>query len=291
MLDIESSIELARHAQDVTDEAIGVQQRETDARAELARLIRDLNGELTSVAKNAEKVNDTINDVLTSLSEEESARQVRAIRTHLLSKVRALSRDAADMRQGIDGSRGKVGALAELVSEQADRDTPGFEQSLDPVSGAADKRAFEAFVLDALRRARATSSPLSLVLFEVDFFTHLAETHGQRMGDEVLAQLGETLNTGVRTGDLVARVSMERFAVVLPGAPFVVAQAVAERLRTEVGAVRFRKMFGTFTVTLSSGVTVASGTEDAKALYERTQRALHSAIEAGRDRTVGVPPE
>jgi diguanylate cyclase (GGDEF)-like protein len=77
----------------------------------------------------------------------------------------------------------------------------------------------------------AAASPVGLVLFDLDGFKSVNDTHGHPAGDELLALVSHTLQALVRDGDAVARLGGDEFALILPGLDSAGASDVAARTR------------------------------------------------------------
>jgi diguanylate cyclase (GGDEF)-like protein len=155
----------------------------------------------------------------------------------------------------------------------------------DHLTGARSRRAF--FELAAREQARAlrTGSPLSLLLFDVDHFKRINDTHGHAAGDRVLADIVQRAGAVVRNIDVVARLGGEEFAVLLPDTGPDTALLVAERLREALdrsvdgGAVGY---------TVSIGVASLLGGETIAAMLSRADAALYAAKASGRNAVIAA---
>jgi diguanylate cyclase (GGDEF)-like protein len=151
----------------------------------------------------------------------------------------------------------------------------------DHLTGARSRRAF--FELAARERARALrrGSPLSLLLFDVDHFKRINDTHGHATGDQVLVDIVERTGAVVRSIDTVARVGGEEFAVLLPDTGADTALLVAERLRH--GLDRARDHAG---YTVSIGAATLHTEETIDAMLSRADAALYAAKAGGRNAVI-----
>jgi diguanylate cyclase (GGDEF)-like protein len=156
----------------------------------------------------------------------------------------------------------------------------------DHLTGARSRRAF--FELAARERSRAlrAASPLSLLLFDVDHFKRINDTHGHATGDRVLADIVERAGAAVRNIDVVARLGGEEFAVLLPDTAEDTALLVAERLRHALdrapdGAARIEAGY-----TVSIGVATLDPDESIEAMLSRADAALYAAKAGGRNTVV-----
>ncbi|MBS0578536.1 MAG: GGDEF domain-containing protein [Proteobacteria bacterium] len=150
----------------------------------------------------------------------------------------------------------------------------------DPLTGLANRRAFDAFLLENFNLARRHGHALSLVLLDIDLFKSYNDAYGHPAGDELLKSLGALLASLVRETDLVARIGGEEFALVLPETGFAGAVVLAECIRMEVErSSAFRRK-----VTVSAGlVAMAQNTGSIAALVQECDAALYRAKEAGRN--------
>ena len=160
---------------------------------------------------------------------------------------------------------------------------------VDPLTELSRRHVLE----DALRREsgrlRRTGGSLALVMIDLDHFKRINDTHGHRVGDQVLARVGRLLRSSARNLDLPARFGGEEFAVLLYDTDMPGALAFCERFRGNLGEMRVPVAGGAAVqVTASMGVSVGSGLADPDALIEAADRAMYRAKSEGRDRLVSV---
>ena len=155
----------------------------------------------------------------------------------------------------------------------------------DGLTGLANRRAFDAFLIEAFNRGRRYQRPVSLLTIDVDEFKSYNDTFGHPAGDGVLTAVARVFVSIARDTDLVARIGGEEFAIVLPETHETGAHALAERIREEVAEICLHRR-----VTVSIGVaTLSSATATAAALLEQSDAALYAAKRAGRNRVAAWP--
>lgn len=150
----------------------------------------------------------------------------------------------------------------------------------DPLTGLANRRAFDqAFAREAARSAR-TFEPLTVIVLDIDHFKGVNDEHGHECGDDVLRHVGRRLADGARKMDVAARLGGEEFAVLLPDCGPAEGMDAAERLRAAIAAE------APLPVTASAGVaTLGVNVDDASQLVGAADDALYEAKRTGRDRT------
>lgn len=151
----------------------------------------------------------------------------------------------------------------------------------DALTGLANRRVFGEVLAREVARSRRTHEPLSVVVFDVDYFKRVNDTYGHQAGDEVLRQVAQVLTTAARDIDLVARYGGEEFTAILPNCNLDDAVRVAERMRSGISAdVRLPG------ITLSAGVAaIPVNAVDEDGLIAAADEAMYTSKRAGRDRT------
>jgi diguanylate cyclase (GGDEF)-like protein len=160
----------------------------------------------------------------------------------------------------------------------------------DFLTGAWSRRALFETAERELARAARTGRKLSLLLFDVDYFKIINDTHGHATGDQVLIDIALKVGPEIRSIDCFARIGGEEFAVLLPETELSYAFTVAERLREtlERQAPAGRTTGGSATAgyTVSIGVAALQDSESFHELMRRADAALYRAKASGRNLVV-----
>ena len=140
-----------------------------------------------------------------------------------------------------------------------------------------------------MKVARERGEPLSMMLFDIDYFKSFNDNYGHLTGDQVLRLVAMTLKQNIKGQDITARYGGEEFAVVLPNTALRQALTVADNIRRAVMSKELKKkstgeILGR--VTISAGVAVLSPRDDADSLIERADACLYAAKRNGRNRVI-----
>jgi two-component system cell cycle response regulator len=155
----------------------------------------------------------------------------------------------------------------------------------DALTGAGNFRHLSTTLAREVERATRFSRPLSIVMFDLDHFKSVNDTHGHAFGDGVLREFARRLQDCLREVDTVARYGGEEFAVVLPETGSDGAAAVTARIVAAVRAKPFTLGAISEVVTVSGGVaSFPDHGRTASEILRAADAALYVAKAAGRDR-------
>jgi len=148
------------------------------------------------------------------------------------------------------------------------------------------------FLRRELARARRSSTPVGLILVDVDHFKQVNDRFGHQAGDLVLQELSKRFMKNLREYDGVGRYGGEEFLLILPGCDLPTATRRANEIRTLISNESILPGPPLTPVTVSMGVAVAESSEPLESLLHRTDEALYRAKRNGRNRvessTVGL---
>jgi diguanylate cyclase (GGDEF)-like protein len=161
----------------------------------------------------------------------------------------------------------------------------------DELTGLRNRRALFDTAWQELRRAKRYGKTLSVVMVDVDHFKQVNDTHGHRVGDEVLREIAERLQECIRDVDVLGRYGGEELLVLAPETTGEEAvRTVAERMRARVAAHPVHSSAGPQSITVSLGVTEsAAADEQPEDLFARADSALYRAKHEGRNRVALGP--
>jgi diguanylate cyclase (GGDEF)-like protein len=137
------------------------------------------------------------------------------------------------------------------------------------------------------KRCIRTSTPCSLVMFDIDHFKNVNDSYGHQAGDEVIRTLASIVRQTARETDICGRYGGEEFTILLVDSDAAAATVFTERLRTKVAALVLNIDDPEIKFTISSGIA-----EYSKSFAKHTQwieaadKALYHAKKNGRNKTI-----
>ncbi|WP_295800119.1 diguanylate cyclase [uncultured Microbulbifer sp.] len=180
----------------------------------------------------------------------------------------------------------QVGALVEMVllslalgARVSEIHKRGY---IDELSRLYNRRHFDEQLPREFCSAARNSTPLSLLMLDLDHFKSINDRYGHSQGDRAIHAIGQLILKQVRKPVLACRYGGEEFAILLPRTSGEQAAAVAERLVSLVAELELDEM------SLTASIGVATFAQDnyasAVQLFEAADAALYRAKLAGRNR-------
>jgi diguanylate cyclase (GGDEF)-like protein len=159
----------------------------------------------------------------------------------------------------------------------------------DSLTGIGNRRHFEYMLDQEWLRAMRSETPISLILFDIDFFKHYNDNYGHQAGDDCLRLVAEKMGGFARRpGDTSARYGGEEFVLLLPATDPSQAATIAEACRACVESLEIPHSHSKVNsvVTVSAGVATMIPDNDTsrRALVEAADKALYQAKREGRNR-------
>ena len=160
--------------------------------------------------------------------------------------------------------------------------------TLDPLTGARNRRAMEEEVAVALTAHARSGRPVTLMVLDLDHFKRINDRFGHEEGDRVLRRFVDLVRRSTRATDRLFRYGGEEFVLLMEHTDEIAVERAFANLRRRVHAeLRARGE----AVTVSAGAAVLRHGETREAWFARADAALYRAKQAGRDRLVlDAPP-
>lgn len=142
----------------------------------------------------------------------------------------------------------------------------------DPLTGLYNRRKFEEFLRHEIIQSGRHERVFSVIMIDMDNFKYINDTFGHPVGDLVLKQLTAVLTAGLRSGDVLARMGGDEFAIILPETGAASGLQVANKLHQTLAGKVFELPVGKIRATAS--FSMVSFPEDGK-----TEEEICSAMD------------
>ena len=154
----------------------------------------------------------------------------------------------------------------------------------DKLTGIYNRHHLDKVLLEQLALSKRHQRPLAVVLFDLDYFKELNDTHGHQMGDRVLQAFADLVKNSVRVSDVFGRWGGEEFLLICPETTLEQAIGVADKIRIKLEQHEFE---GGIHQRVSAGVMALADNMSVDQLLSAVDKQLYIAKESGRNQVVG----
>jgi diguanylate cyclase (GGDEF)-like protein len=175
--------------------------------------------------------------------------------------------------------------MRELKEQTAKLDLAEKLAFSDSLTGIHNRRSFLQSVTRDFSLLKSSSSPIGIIMFDIDFFKQVNDTYGHECGDEALKVVAESALSVLRESDLLARYGGEEFVVLVQNLNLSNLAKLAERILKKIESAEFVYAGKKIPITVSAGVAIRKdATQGHKEVIRNADVALYKAKENGRNR-------
>lgn len=156
----------------------------------------------------------------------------------------------------------------------------------DGLTNVFNRHYFDLHIRELAKKASQTTTPLSLLIFDIDDFKHVNDTYGHQTGDDILKTFTGILKQTFRVTDLITRYGGEEFAVLLNNTTLKEAEIIAERARAAIESTDFKSQDSTLKKTASIGAAGYLPNQSIEEFIRSADTALYEAKRTGKNKVV-----
>lgn len=243
---------------DVTEQMAELQRKSAIA-TQLEPLKQLINIRLHSISEQIQKHNQ-----IEQAEREKNHRELKS----LMQKINEMELEVIELKAGLDAAQQKA--------------------NFDSLTGLPNREALEDRLAQEIARAKRYGIPLSIAVWDIDFFKNINDTYGHKSGDKALIIIAQLLSRYCRETDFVARFGGEEFVTLLPETDVERALSVVDKLRGIVEKCGFKANENTISITLSCGLTQYIDGDTSESVFVRADGAMYQAKQGGRNQCVIV---
>lgn len=239
-----------------------------------------------------------VNDISTTMDRVDDINQLKhAMRMHLDAVHGHLRshRDTETRREGaaeeeVAALRARMKELEREVSTLRERIAQAHGEALrDPLTGIFNRQAYNERLAQEYARWKRYQVPLTLVVWDIDDFKRINDTHGHQAGDAVLRHVATLIGSALRETDFAARYGGEEFVALMPETSLDQAKEPSEKVRSIIASQPAHYGGRQITVTLSAGIAQFEEGDSPDHVFRRADVALYRAKMSGKNRVCTEP--
>lgn len=176
---------------------------------------------------------------------------------------------------------GKIKGYTTINQDITDKKTIEKLSNKDKLTNAYNRGKLDNLLEREHKRALRYGTDFSIIMLDIDHFKLINDTYGHLVGDQILIQIAQILNSYTRTTDFIGRWGGEEFLIICPNSDIIQTQKVAIKLKKQFEESRFEidKQ-----ITSSFGVTAYRKDDTIDDMLKRADRALYTSKHNGRNR-------
>jgi len=221
----------------------------------------DLEHLKTSVSERLDVLNQHFEKYKTSDQNrfEQSQKQIK----QLNKRLQEMEKESSELRDSAEKSR-------ELALK-------------DALTGIWNRQALNENLEKEYVRWQRYQKPLSIVIWDIDFFKRVNDNYGHAAGDKVLKTIATIFKQATRDADFIARFGGEEFVGIFPETRLEDALTLANKIRTKVETSKFHYENKPVPITASAGLATFRPNDTIDDVFKRADAALYRSKEAGRN--------
>ena len=154
---------------------------------------------------------------------------------------------------------------------------------LDSLTEMGNQRYLDIHLHSRLEEWKQHKVPLGLLYIDVDNLTHINDSYGERVGDDILKTIANTLANNIRFYEFIGRWEEDKFLVVLVNADNTKLDLIANKLRLLIEQSNVRVRDTLLRTTVSMGVTLARPRDTVETLVSRAEKLCDQSKLLGKN--------
>jgi len=221
------------------------------------------------------RVDERLNQFIQSLGNYQTQR--KQVEQNVLERFNSLSERFVLMES-------ETKQLSSKLEEQQEK------ARLDPLTGIANRAAWDERLAVEHTRLSRTEEPLLLAILDIDLFKRINDNYGHIAGDKVLKIIASKLEQSIRKTDFLARFGGEEFVFLLTDTDINEGEKLLNKIREAIAAAPFHFKGEPIQITFSAGIGQLHASEPTEQAFTRIDLALYKAKNTGRNRVVRATP-
>ncbi len=265
---------------------------------ELAEIYSLLGGAVKNTRDEREASRKLQADVMREMSDLENTAASATDINHLKNTVKS---QLGNIRQAIDSYQQTdqaqqylaeqlqaLGAKIKSMEAEAESNRTTLEKHRqkalqDTLTELPNREAYKERAIAEVQRWQRYGRPLTIAIFDIDYFKKINDTYGHQAGDRVIKVIGRSIAKRLREVDFFCRYGGEEFVALMPETDSSTALGVLEKIREAIAKASFNYKEQPMSITLSIGLTEFKSNDNLASAFERADQALYSAKAAGRN--------
>lgn len=268
----------------------------TEQLAELDKAVTGSTMAVIDASVNRSKLDQSVSEQMNELQTRSlAATQLEPLKAVISSKISQITKEIHEHKtkeqaqreqtqKQLDELSQKIKSMESETSDLKSKlQTASTHASRDPLTDLPNRFAYDERLNVEVTRWQRYHTPLSLIVWDIDFFKKVNDQYGHQAGDKVLVHVAKQFTENARKADFIARFGGEEFTMLLPHTNKQSAFKLAHKLRYLIEQSRININTELLAVTVSCGITQFIEGDTHETAFARADQALYRAKEQGRN--------
>jgi len=153
---------------------------------------------------------------------------------------------------------------------------------LDELTGLYNRKSYNQRIEERIPLYKRYHDTFSLLMYDIDKFKNINDTYGHDIGDKVLIEMSNLVQSQLRESDYLFRIGGEEFLIILPKTSSETAIPIAEKIRSLIE--NDLNTIEDETITISIGLTQIQQNDTIETLFKRVDTLLYKSKNTGRNK-------
>ena len=283
-LDLRNIAQAEHYLEEIIQNQKIIKQSLKEVKSLMKQMVSSLISNIEELSDSTGEYHDKLGYYSEKINQTDDIKTLNEFLVEIMQETKQMQESASNYRNDFLTARAEV-SLAQNKINQLETELSKMCEKVheDHLTGVLNRRGLDnAFEREASRAARH-QAPLCYALLDIDNFKQLNDTHGHKVGDDVLVYLVESVKDTTRPEDVVSRYGGEEFVILLPNTKLEEAVDILSRIRRNLTKKFFLHENKRLLITFSAGVAQHQPGEPQENTFKRADEALYRAKKGGKN--------
>lgn len=283
-LDLRNIAQAEHYLEEIIQNQEIIKQSLNQAKSLMKQMVSSLISNIEELSDSTGEYHDKLGYYSEKINQTDDIKTLNEFLVEIMRETKQMQESASNYRNDFLTARAEV-SLAQNKINQLETELSKMCEKVheDHLTGILNRRGLDSAFERETSRAARQQAPLCYALLDIDNFKQLNDTHGHKVGDDVLVYLVESVKDTTRPEDVVSRYGGEEFVILLPNTKLEEAVDILSRIRRNLTKKFFLHENKRLLITFSAGIAQHKPGEPQENTFKRADEALYRAKKGGKN--------
>lgn len=283
-LDLRNIAQAEHYLEEIIQNQEIIKQSLKEAKSLMKQMVSSLISNIEELSDSTGEYHDKLGYYSEKINQTDDIKTLNEFLVEIMQETKQMQESASNYRNDFLTARAEV-SLAQNKINQLETELSKMCEKVheDHLTGILNRRGLDSAFERETSRATRHQAPLCYALLDIDNFKQLNDTHGHKVGDDVLVYLVESVKDTTRPEDVVSRYGGEEFVILLPNTKLEEAVDILSRIRRNLTKKFFLHENKRLLITFSAGIAQHKPGEPQENTFKRADEALYRAKKGGKN--------